>query len=335
MEFIVTGGAGFIGSHFVELLVEQGHKPIVIDALTYAGRRENLQHLPAGSYEFLQMNICNAGDVAAVLKRPGLAGVFNFAAETHVDRSISGPADFMQTNVVGTYVLLNEALKAWEARGRDKNFRYVQVSTDEVFGQLGDEGAFTEATPYAPNSPYSSSKAGADLLVRAWHHTYGLPTITTHCSNNYGSRQYPEKLIPAMVSRALRGDKLGVYGDGKNVRDWLHAKDHCRGIWLAFSKGVAGESYCFGGNHELENLTLVHALCDLLDKERPRAGGASYRELIQFVPDRLGHDRRYAIDFSKARTQLGYAPSIAFADGFRDTVKWYLDNSDWVKRIRA
>ncbi|MGE0525491.1 MAG: dTDP-glucose 4,6-dehydratase [Bdellovibrionales bacterium] len=329
MKFLVTGGAGFIGSHFAELLLKQGHQVVVVDALTYAGDRRNLAHLPEKSCTFIQHDICDAEGLRGVFAHHEFNGIFNFAAETHVDRSISGPQEFVRTNLVGTSVLVNESLKHWEARGRPEEFRYVQISTDEVFGALeNDTDCFSEETPYAPNSPYSASKAGADHLVRAWHKTYGLPTLITHCSNNYGSRQYPEKLIPALIRRALAGEGLGVYGDGQNVRDWLHVSDHCRGIWLAYAKGRIGEHYCFGGGCELKNLELVHQLCEVLDEVRPRASGGSYRELISFVPDRPGHDRRYAIDCSKARRDLGYEPRVEFTRGFRDTILWYLNKEN-------
>lgn len=333
MDFIVTGGAGFIGSHFVEQLVQKGHRPLVIDALTYAGHKENLQHLPAGSYKFFETNICDAEAVARIFVDHDVKALFNFAAETHVDRSISGPGEFVQTNLVGTSVLLAESLRAWEKRGRPSDFRYVQVSTDEVYGALGEKDKFTEKSPYAPNSPYSASKAGGDMLVRAWHKTYGLPTVVTHCSNNYGPRQFPEKLIPAMISRALSGEALGVYGDGKHVRDWLHVSDHCLGIWLAYEKGSVGQHYCFGGDHEVENLDLVNLLCKVLQDLKPRSKGR-YEDLIQFVPDRLGHDRRYAIDFSKATLELGFRPKSDFSKGFSDTVRWYLDNEEWIASVK-
>ncbi len=280
------------------------------------------------------MNICDAPAVANVLSTSGAQAIFNFAAETHVDRSISGPGEFIQTNLVGTSVLLSESLRHWETLGKSKGFRYVQVSTDEVYGSLGDSDKFSEKTPYAPNSPYSASKAGGDMLVRAWNHTYGLPTVITHCSNNYGSRQFPEKLIPAMVSRAMNGDNLGVYGDGLQVRDWLHVSDHCEGIWLAYQKGALGEHYCFGGDCELKNLDLVHSLCKILQELRPRELGY-YESLIKFVPDRLGHDRRYAVDFSKAQAELGYTPKSNFLRQFKETVQWYLENEAWITAVKS
>lgn len=337
MKIMVTGGAGFIGSHFVESLVKQGLPVVVVDALTYAGHRENLEHLPPDSYQFVKADICDGATIQSLLSEHHIRAVFNFAAETHVDRSITGPSAFVETNVVGTSVLLSECLKYWEKKGRPQDFRYLQVSTDEVYGSLDfDDPKFTENSPFAPNSPYSASKAGADFLVRAWHHTYGLPTLITHCSNNYGPRQYPEKLIPAMIARALRGEKLGVYGDGRNVRDWLHVTDHCRGIFLAYKKGKPGEHYCFGGDTELNNLELVQSLCDLMQDMRPPAAGQSfksYRDLIAFVTDRPGHDKRYAIDFTKANRDLGFAPTINFKQGFRDTISWYLKNTAWTEKV--
>ncbi len=325
---LVPGGAGFIGSHFVDLVHEKGYFPVVLDALTYSGNRDNLKNIPEREFAFVEGNICDAKLVEKVFKDFPISGVINFAAETHVDRSITGPMDFVMTNVLGTSILLNEALKSWE-KDKPAGFRFVQVSTDEVYGSL-EEGFFSETSPYAPNSPYSASKAGADFLCRAWFKTYGFPTVVTHCSNNYGPRQYPEKLIPAMITRALKGESLGVYGDGKNVRDWLHVKDHCEGIWLAYEKGRAGESYCFGGDNELENLTLVHELCKILDETRPRPQG-TYKDLIRFVTDRLGHDRRYAIDFSKAKKELGFSPRENFTQGFFATIRWYLDNPEWIE----
>lgn len=333
MKLMVTGGAGFIGSQFVERCVRAGHRPVVVDALTYAGHRENLAHVDPGAYDFVEADICDDLAIGKLIKSEDFGGVFNFAAETHVDRSISGPGAFVQTNLVGTSVLLSESLRHWEGRGRPAGFRFVQVSTDEVYGSLGPNEKFSEKSAYAPNSPYSASKAGGDMLVRAWHKTYGLPTVTTHCSNNYGPRQFPEKLIPAMIARALVGEPLGVYGDGKHVRDWLHVSDHCEGIWLAFEKGGVGEHYCFGGNHEVENLEMVHLLCRTLQELRPRSQGR-YEDLIKFVPDRLGHDRRYAIDFSKAARDLGFRPRVEFARGFTDTVKWYLGNEAWIAAVK-
>lgn len=334
MKVMITGGAGFIGSHFVEYAIKQGLSPIVVDALTYAGHKENLAHLPENSYQFVQADICDATTIQSLLEDNAISAVFNFAAETHVDRSIAGPSAFVETNLVGTSVLLSECLKYWEKKGRPKDFRYLQVSTDEVYGSLDfADPKFTEESPFAPNSPYSASKAGADFLVRAWHHTYGLPTLITHCSNNYGPRQFPEKLIPAMIARALKGDKLGVYGDGKNVRDWLHVEDHCQGIYLTYKKGVVGEHYCFGGDTELNNLELVQSLCDLMQSLKPPTKVKHYRDLIAFVTDRPGHDKRYAIDFSKASRELGFKPNIKFTDGFRSTIKWYFDNGAWIEKV--
>ncbi len=334
MNILVTGGMGFIGSHFVDLLVGRGYRPVIVDTLTYAGHRENLAHLSKNAYSFYEINICNAKALAEIFTVHEIRAVFNFAAETHVDRSISGPTDFIQTNLVGTSTLLAESLRYWEAVGRPADFRYLQVSTDEVFGALPtDSSRFTENSPYAPNSPYSASKAGGDLLVRAWHKTYGLPTLVTHCSNNYGPRQFPEKLIPVMIECALNNKPLGVYGDGQHVRDWLHVRDHCEGIWLAFKEGKPGEHYCFGGDTELRNLDLVNRLCNVMTELKPPDSG-SYRDLIVFVADRLGHDRRYAIDCAKAKSLLGFKPQVDFERGFFETVKWYLNNRDWIEAVK-
>ncbi len=323
-KVLITGGAGFIGSHFVELCLRQGCQVLVLDLLTYAGNHANLAHL-TGPFDLMVGDIGDAERVRQLLEDFRPDAVFNFAAESHVDRSIAGPAAFLHTNIMGTYVLLEEALKYWRMRPELRDFRFVQISTDEVFGALGAEGFFTEQSPYQPNSPYSASKAAADHLVRAWHHTYGLPTLTTHCSNNYGPRQYPEKLIPFMIKSALAGKPLGVYGNGSNVRDWIHVKDHCLGLWQAYKKGEAGANYCFSGHAERTNLDVVKSLCACLDEIAPRAGGGSYSSLITFVTDRLGHDWRYAIDDSCARQKLDFKRRhLNFADGLRDTVRWYV-----------
>jgi dTDP-glucose 4,6-dehydratase len=329
---IVTGGAGFIGSGFVELCARQGYKTIVLDALTYAGHRENLAELEkAGHVHFVHGNICDGPLVRKLLTEHQPRALINFAAESHVDRSIDAPSAFIQTNVVGTFNLLGACLEHWQSR--EPAFRYMQISTDEVYGSLGATGKFTETSPLAPNSPYSASKASADLLVRAWHHTYGLPTVTTNCSNNYGPRQFPEKLIPHMIQCALSGRPLPVYGDGKNIRDWIHVEDHCRGLLLALENGKSGETYCFGGNAERNNVDVVETIARLLDKLRPRKDGKSYAVQIQFVADRLGHDRRYAIDGAKAEKELGFRPHYSFEKGLEETVRWYLENSAWVQGV--
>lgn len=326
---LVTGGAGFIGSALVDRLLRDGRSVVVLDALTYAGDTRNLEeaaHSP--NYRFIQGRIEDPVVVDRIFSEYPLEAVLNLAAESHVDRSIESPEDFLQTNVVGTFRLLKRSLAYWESlpTERKARFRYLQISTDEVFGELGETGLFDEESSYAPNSPYSASKAAADHFVRAWHETYGLPTIVTNCSNNYGPRQYAEKLIPFMIARALAGKSLGVYGDGKNVRDWIHVEDHCAGIALALEQGKPGERYCFGGNCERRNIDLVRELCALLDELAPRASG-KYAELITFVTDRKGHDYRYAIDSGKALAELGYAPKYTFASGLRETVEWYVKNT--------
>ena len=329
---LVTGAAGFIGSNFVEIAVREGRKVIVLDSLTYAGHRENLEGISGpGSCELVVGDIRDPKLTGELLARYSVDALLNFAAESHVDRSIMGPAAFIETNILGTYQLLTQALDYWKKlpEGKRSAFRYLQVSTDEVYGTLGDTGKFSETTPYAPNSPYSASKASADLLVRAWHHTYGLPTLTTNCSNNYGPKQYPEKLIPHMIHCALVGKPLPVYGEGTNVRDWIHVKDHSRGILDALDKGTPGQTYCFGGNAERKNLDVVRAICAELDRVRPRADKKSYSEQIAFVTDRLGHDWRYAIDDSLAQRELGFKREFTFESGLKDTIHWYLENADW------
>ena len=335
---LLTGGAGFIGSNFVEMAVRLGHRIIVLDALTYAGRRENLDSIPQGtsshpgSWELVLGDIRDPRLAAELLHKHSCTSLLNFAAESHVDRSITGPSAFIETNILGTYNLLQAArgyVDSMPAGSPLKtSFRYLQVSTDEVYGTLGDTGKFSEATPYAPNSPYSASKAAADHLVRAWHHTYGLNVVTTNCSNNYGPKQFPEKLIPHMIQCALGGKPLPVYGKGSNVRDWIYVGDHCAGILAALERGRAGETYCFGGNSERKNLDVVHAICAVLDELKPRQGadaGKSYREQITFVQDRAGHDWRYAIDDSRAERELGFKRSMAsFEQGLRATIEWYL-----------
>lgn len=337
---LVTGGAGFIGSCFVGMAVEKGWRVIVLDALTYAGHPENLSWVKpsaaGGSYELVKGDIADGALVLELLRKHNIDAVVNFAAESHVDNSISGPAAFIDTNIVGTYRLLEAVREYWNALGEGKDgFRFLQISTDEVYGSLGEEGKFTEETAYAPNSPYSASKAASDHLVRAWHHTYGLPVITTHCTNNYGPRQFPEKLIPVMITNALAGKKLPVYGNGSNVRDWIYVEDHCRGIMLALEKGRVGEPYDFGGGVEMSNLELVNIICAQLDSLRPRADGKKYAAQIAFVTDRLGHDQRYAIDDSKSRNELGFAQKKPFEDMLRDTIQWYLDNQPWCEKVKA
>lgn len=330
--FLVTGGAGFIGSNFVEIAVKRGHRVIVLDALTYAGHPENLKEIQGpGEYQLVQGNICDYQLVSRLIQDFQFDAILNFAAESHVDRSITGPSAFIETNIQGTFNLLSCALEYWKNLKDEKRarFRYLQVSTDEVYGSLGPTGKFSETTAYAPNSPYSASKAAADHLVRAWHHTYGLPTLTTNCSNNYGPKQFPEKLIPTMITNALKGIPLPVYGDGGNVRDWIHVTDHCNGILLALEKGKPGSTYCFGGNAEQNNLDVVKMICRHLDKLQPRKDGKSHDVGIQFVQDRLGHDRRYAIDDTLAETELGFTRRFNFEAGLEDTIRWYLSHQAW------
>ena len=332
---LVTGGAGFIGSALVRKLVrETDHTVVNVDKLTYAGNLESLGEVEASPrYHFEQADIADAARVRALFARYRPAGVLHLAAESHVDRSIDGPGEFVQTNVVGTFTLLQESLRHWrEAFAGGDGFRFLHVSTDEVFGSLGAAGYFTEETPYAPNSPYSASKAASDHLVRAWHHTYGLPAVTTNCSNNYGPYQFPEKLIPLVIQRALAGEPLPVYGRGENVRDWLYVDDHADALVAAFERGRAGETYNVGGHNEQRNLDVVHALCALLDELAPDPAGPHAR-LITFVTDRPGHDARYAIDASKTARELGWAPKETFESGLRKTVAWYLANRRWCERV--
>jgi dTDP-glucose 4,6-dehydratase len=334
MNIIVTGGAGFIGSNFVRMSVARGHRVTILDALTYAGHKENLEGVDA---ELIKGDIGDRKLVAKLLKDTKPDVVFNFAAESHVDRSIDGPAVFITTNVLGTSNLLDCSVEYWKtlAAPEQKRFRYLQVSTDEVYGALGESGKFSETTPYAPNSPYSASKAAADHLVRAWHHTFGLPTITTNCSNNYGPYQFPEKLIPTMIRCALANKPLPVYGNGGNIRDWIQVEDHCSGIWLAVEKGRPGETYCFGGNAERNNLDVVKNICEEMDSIHPRTDGKKYSELISFVTDRLGHDWRYAIDDTKAMKELGFKRKYNFETGLKETIQWYLKNQDWMKKVMS
>ncbi len=340
MTVMVTGGAGFIGANFVIDWLAAGGEPVVnFDKLTYAGNLENLAALKGNpAHIFVQGDI---GDYAEALKlftthRP--RAVLNFAAESHVDRSIHSPGEFIQTNIVGTYHLL-EAVRAYMATmsaAEKTAFRFLHVSTDEVYGSLSfDAPAFTENHTYEPNSPYSASKAASDHLVRAYHHTYGVPVLTTNCSNNYGPYQFPEKLIPLMIHNALNGKPLPIYGDGLNVRDWLYVGDHCTAIRAVLAGGALGETYNIGGWNEMSNIDVVHTLCDILDREAPRKDGASYRTQITFVPDRPGHDRRYAIDATKIDHALGWKPEETFETGIRRTVRWYLDNETWIGNVTS
>jgi dTDP-glucose 4,6-dehydratase len=334
MTIFVTGGAGFIGSAFVREALKNNCKVVVYDKLTYAGHMENLNLNE--SVPFIKGCITDSVLVAKTLRAYQVDVVVNFAAESHVDNSLSSPGEFINTNIRGTYTMLSSSLEYYNELPTNKkaNFKYVQISTDEVFGALGATGAFTEESPYRPNSPYSASKAAADHLVRAWYFSYKLPTILTNCSNNYGPRQFPEKLIPSTIVKALKGDRLPVYGNGLNVRDWIHVTDHCKGILQAIETGKPGEVYCFGGAAEVANIDVVKKICAYLDVIRPLAQGRAHSELIEFVKDRAGHDFRYAIDDSKARSQLGFKPDFAsFEDGLKSTVDWYLANDDWIKSV--
>jgi dTDP-glucose 4,6-dehydratase len=336
---LVTGGAGFIGANFVLSTIGVTGEPVVnLDKLTYAGNPRNLETLRGDArHALVQGDICDRALVRSLFERHRPRAVVHFAAESHVDRSIHAPGEFVQTNVVGTFSLLEEARAYWSAlpEGERHAFRFLHVSTDEVYGSLGPgDPAFNESTPYAPNSPYSASKAGSDHLVRAYHHTYGLPTLTTNCSNNYGPLQFPEKLLPLMIHNALSGKALPVYGDGQNVRDWLYVLDHCAAIRAVLAGGRVGETYNIGGDCEMKNLEVVRLLCALLDEARPRAAGR-YADLITFVADRPGHDRRYAMDISRMRRELGWQPAESFASGLGKTVRWYLEHQAWVHEVTS
>ena len=340
MTIVVTGAAGFIGSNFVlNWLTHSKEKVIALDKLTYAGNLENLKSVEANAnYEFAHGDIGDSRLVAKLLHQHQPRAIINFAAESHVYRSIHGPDDFMQTNILGTYRLLEEARSFFNTLSEEgqKQFRFLHVSTDEVYGTLSPtDPAFKETNQYEPNSPYSASKAASDHLVRAWNHTYGLPVLTTNCSNNYGPYHFPEKLIPLCILKALQGQDLPIYGDGQQIRDWLYVGDHCKGIATVLEKGTIGETYNIGGWNEKANLEVVHTLCDLLDELKPREDGKSYREQITFVKDRPGHDRRYAIDATKISDELGWKPDETFETGIRKTVQWYLDNQDWVDHVQS
>ncbi|WP_295886295.1 dTDP-glucose 4,6-dehydratase [uncultured Thiohalocapsa sp.] len=334
---LVTGGAGFIGGNFVlHMLSTQDARIVNLDKLTYAGNPDTLASVRDDPrHVFVQGDIGDADLVARLLREHQVDAVVNFAAESHVDRSIDGPAAFIETNVVGTFNLLDCTRDYWAGLDADARagFRFLHVSTDEVYGSLGPSGAFTETTAYAPNSPYSASKAASDHLVRAWHHTYGLPVLTTNCSNNYGPFQFPEKLIPLMIAKAQAGEPLPIYGDGSNVRDWLYVEDHCRAIARVLAAGRPGEVYNVGGNSEKTNMEVVDTLCALLDEALPQSPHRPHAQLKQFVTDRPGHDQRYAIDASKLQRELRWTPQESFETGLRKTLHWYLDNQDWVQRV--
>lgn len=332
---LITGGAGFIGTNLVRYWVRNhpDHLVVNLDRLTYAGHREGVRDLESlTNYRFVHGDICNAELVETLFGQYAIDGVLHLAAESHVDRSIVEPLEFVRTNVLGTATLLEVARSRW--RDRDDG-RFHHVSTDEVFGELGTVGAFRETTPYSPNSPYSASKAGSDHLVRAYHRTFGLPAVITNCSNNYGPYQFPEKLIPLMISNAIEGRTLPIYGNGSNVRDWLYVEDHCRAIDLVFHWGVNGETYNIGGDSERSNLEVVTLLCDLLDEIAPRGLGGPHRSRIEFVSDRPGHDFRYAMDTTKITDQLGWSPYESFETGLRKTVEWYLQNGAWMQAVRG
>ncbi len=340
MTILVTGGAGFIGSNFVlDWVAETGEAVVNLDKLTYAGNPANLASLEGSPlHVFVRADIGDSDTVAKLLRKYNIRAVVNFAAESHVDRSIHGPGEFIQTNVVGTFRLLDEARSYWGELPHDKqrDFRFLHVSTDEVYGSLKPlDPAFKETNPYEPNSPYSASKAASDHLVRAWHHTYGLPVLTTNCSNNYGPYHFPEKLIPLCILNALNDKPLPIYGDGQQVRDWLYVKDHCAAIRRVLEAGEVGETYNVGGWNEKANLEVVNAICSILDELKPRRDGKPYAAQITFVTDRPGHDRRYAIDASKLERELGWKPSETFETGIRKTVQWYLDNTEWVSTVTS
>jgi len=333
----ITGGAGFIGSALIRLLIaENDWRVICIDKLTYAGNLDSLAGAEESArFNFHRTDICDRTSLDALFQELKPTGLIHLAAESHVDRSIHGPGEFIQTNIVGTYTLLEAAYGYWRSlpASDQETFLFHHVSTDEVYGSLGTTGLFTETSPYQPNSPYSASKAASDHLVRAWHHTYGLPVITTNCSNNYGPYQFPEKLIPLMIYNALNEKPLPIYGKGDNVRDWLYVEDHARALRLVYENGAKGATYNIGGCNELTNLQVVAAICELLDELRPLHGGQSYSERIVTVADRPGHDKRYAIDAGKVSEELGWVPLESFASGLRKTVLWYLDNPQWIERV--
>jgi dTDP-glucose 4,6-dehydratase len=335
MKILITGGAGFIGSAVVRRAVADGHQVVNLDKLTYSANLENVASVAANpAYAFEQADICDQPAVRAIFAKHKPDTVMHLAAESHNDRAIEGPLDFVRTNVMGTAVLLEAAREHWNSLAADRKaaFRFHHVSTDEVFGALGEDGEFTEATPYDPNSPYSSSKAGADHLARAWGRTYGLPVVLTNCSNNYGPFQFPEKLIPTVIARALEGKSIPVYGDGRQVRDWLHVDDHAEALLLVLQKGRLGETYCIGGDATKRNIEVIRMLCEHLDRMAP--ANTPHADKIAFVTDRPGHDFRYAIDASKLRAELGWTPRMPLLEGLEDTVRWYVENRDWVEGIR-
>ena len=332
---LVTGGCGFIGSNYIRTVLdrEEDLHVVNLDKLTYAGNIQNLDGISSNNLTIVKGDICDVDLVNSLFEKHQFDTVVHFAAESHVDRSIEGPAEFIQTNVVGTLNLLEQS-RIFINKTNNDNFRFLHVSTDEVYGSLGDDGKFLETTPYDPSSPYSASKAGSDHLVRAWNRTFGLPTLITNCSNNYGSYQFPEKLVPLMIINCLQGNPLPVYGKGENVRDWLFVGDHCDAIHTVLARGEMGETYNIGGNNEIKNIDVVTIICSLLDEISPRENGSSYSDLITFVKDRPGHDFRYAIDAGKIQNDLGWSPNESFETGIRKTIHWYLDNQNWWKSIQ-
>lgn len=332
MKLLVTGGAGFIGSAVVRNAVRAGHSVVNLDKLTYAGSLSNVAEVSDSPlYSFEQADICDRPRIDAILAKHRPDAIMHLAAESHVDRSIDGPAAFMETNIMGTYTMLEAARAYWTAQGKPQDFRFHHISTDEVFGSLGPRGKFTEETPYDPRSPYSASKAASDHLVRAWHETYGLPVVLTNCSNNYGPYHFPEKLVPVVILKALAGAPIPIYGKGDNIRDWLFVEDHAEALLLVVQKGALGQSYNIGGENEATNLDLVQKICAILDEKRP--GNRAYAEQITFVTDRPGHDQRYAIDPSRIRRELGWRPSVTLDQGLEKTVQWFLDNEPWWRAL--
>ena len=340
MNLLITGGAGFIGSNLIHHVIDDARvaKLVNLDCLTYAGRLENLEQVARHpKYAFEKVDLRDKAATLRVVEQHGITHVMHLAAESHVDRSITGPGDFITTNILGTFNLLEACRSSWEKRKaesgkRNDEFRFHHVSTDEVYGSLGATGLFTETTSYAPNSPYSASKASSDMLVRAYHHTYGLPTVITNCSNNYGPFQFPEKLIPVVIQSVIARKAIPVYGDGMNVRDWLYVRDHAEALWTVVNRGALGETYNIGGHNEWANIRIVQLICDTVDEFAPQLGGNS-RSLITYVKDRPGHDRRYAIDATKIQRELGWTPAHKFEGGIRETIRWYLDNQEWVKAV--
>ena len=332
---LVTGGCGFIGSNYIRYVLEKEDDLHIVnlDKLTYAGNRHNLDGIPETFHTFVEGDICDPELVKTLFNEHQFDTIVHFAAESHVDRSIEGPAEFIQTNVLGTLNLLEQSRLHFQHSNND-NFRFLHISTDEVYGSLGDHGKFLETTPYDPSSPYSASKAGSDHLVRSWNRTFGLPTLITNCSNNYGFYQFPEKLIPLMIINCLHGKPLPVYGQGENVRDWLYVRDHCEAIHTVLTSGTVGETYNIGGNNEIRNIDVVTTICDLLNEISPSENGSSYSDLITYVKDRPGHDFRYAIDAGKIQNDLGWSPKESFETGIRKTINWYLDNQDWWRAIQ-